>query len=209
MDQEKLGSILFLASLMGTGCAEGVEGAGPRPSPYAGDGDDTRGASPWTDPFETSGAGDDAAGDSAGSDGDGGDSGWPSEGETGHASGGSTGDFPSNDGGADDGEATTGAPDGGDEGDYGSSGYAEPPPTGNPCPDLVQLYTDCIPGLDYATELGYCEAARQSAASISAGCSVAHNDYLACLSTLDCATLLVRGVPFPCLLQSAAVELSC
>ncbi len=208
MDQETFGSIVFLASLLGTGCAEGADGAGPRPTPYPGNGDDSRGASPWTDPLETTGADSkDGAGDGAEDGGD--ESGWPGEGETGQISGGSTGNGPSDgSGGFDTDFGTSG--DEGDEGDYGSTGYdSPPPPPGNPCPDLVQLYTECIPELEYATEMGYCEDARQTAASISAACSLAHTDYLACLSTLDCASLLVQGTPLPCFLQGANLEFSC
>jgi len=208
MDRETLGNVLFLTSFtaLSVGCAQGSEGAGPRPGPFVtGAGDEDPG-DPWTDPLDTTGASGTSGADGSSDDG----GGWPSEGETGQVSSG-TGD-PS--GGGDDGASggsTGGMPSGDESGDYGSSGYGydPPPPGGDPCPALAQLYSSCNTDYLYENEIMACNAARQQAQSISAACGTAHAEYLACLSTLDCGTLLQPGVPFACILQGAATDLAC
>ncbi len=212
MDQHTLGNVLFLSSLAGLsiGCAAGSEGSGPRPGPFMTSlGDDGGAGDPWTDPIETTGAG----GTSGGQDDDG-DGGWPSEGETGVVSS-DTGELPpEDDDGPMGGSSSGGMPPGGESGDEGgdegggdTTGYG--PMGGDPCPALAQLYTDCNPDYTYESEIQLCNQSRANAASISAACGIAHAEYLACLSTVDCATLLSPDIPFACVLQAAATDLAC
>ena len=207
MDRETLGNVLFLTSLaaLSVGCAEGSTGGGSRPGPFmTGAGDEDPG-DPWTDPLDTTGAAGTSGADESSDDG----GGWPSEGETGQVSS-ESGDPSAGDGETTD-LGTTGSPGGEESGDYASSGYDDepPPPGGDPCPALAQLYSSCNPEYLYQDEITACNAARAQAQSISAGCGTAHAEYLACLSTLDCGTLLQPGVPFACILQGAATDLVC
>lgn len=211
MDRDHLGSLLFLSSLAASAaaCAGGSSSPGPRPNPFATAtaGDDDSGASgeTWTDPLETSGnpdSDDSKGGDSTGD--------WPNEGETGSPTNGGTDgpDIPPDDSGA-TGMGSTSDASGGSSGDYeGSSGYYEPP-VGDPCPALAQLYSDCNSDYIYANEIELCDESSAQAQAISLGCGVAHTEYLACLSTLDCATLLQPGVPLACVIQAAATDLAC
>ncbi|MCR9164650.1 MAG: hypothetical protein ACE37F_13575 [Nannocystaceae bacterium] len=204
MDRETLGNVLFLGSLLTVGCASGSEGQGPRPGPFVtGGGDDGGSGDPWTDPLETTGQ--------PGTSGSDSDDGWPSEGETGVVSG-STGDMPPGpDGDTGMGGSTGGVPGGEESGGYGdgTTGYMSPPVGEDPCPALAQRYADCNPDYIYEYEIELCTQARQSAADESPACGAAHAEYLACLSTLDCASLLAPGVPFACVLQAAAMDLAC
>ncbi len=210
MDRDTLGNLLFLSSLaaVSVGCAQGSEGPGPRPGPFVtGGGDAESEGDPWTDPLETSGGEEDPKPD----DGTGG---WPDEGETGQVSSGDSGGMDGDDtGGADSGametsgaSATTGG-EGYGSTSAGDSGYDMP--VGDPCPALAQLYADCNPEYDYATEIQLCNQARTQAASISAACSLAHTEYLACLSTLSCGALLGGSEPLACTFQGAATDLAC
>ncbi len=212
MDRETLGNVLFLSSLLTVGCASGSEGQGPRPGPFVtGGGDESGSNDSWTDPLETTGEPGTSGADS--------DDDWPSEGETGVVSS-DTGDMPppgdDPDAGSDSdsetgmGGGSTGSMSGGAE----SGGYDEttgymPPMGGDPCPALAQLYADCNPDYIYEYEVELCNQARANAAAESPACGDAHAEYLACLSTLDCASLLAPGVPFPCVLQAAGMDLAC
>lgn len=209
MDREHLGSLLFLSSLAAAsgGCAGGTGGPAPRPSPYVTNGgDDGNGSSDtWTDPLGTTGNTEPV--DSKGQDetGD-----WPNEGETGAVSDGTSGgpDLPPDDSGA-TGMGSTSDASGGSSGgdDESSTGYY--PPIADPCPALAQAYADCDSDYTYASEIQLCNQARASAEAISPACGAAHAEYLACLSTLDCATLFQPGVPLPCVIQGAATDLAC
>ncbi len=207
MDREHLGSLLFLSSLAASAaaCAGGGEGPAPRPSPFATvGGDDGDGSGdPWTDPLETSGAPDPKGSD----DGDE-TEGWPNEGETGSPSEGTGG--PSDPVPGDTGATGTGSTSD-SAGDYGedSTGYYEPPAGGDPCPALAQLYADCVPEYTYENEIQLCDQSTASAQAISGACGLAHAEYLACLSTLDCGPLLQPGVPFACVIHGAATDLAC
>lgn len=211
MDRDHLGSLLFLSSLAASAaaCAGGSSSPGPRPNPFATAGDDDSGASgeTWTDPLQTSGnpdSDDSKGGDSTGD--------WPNEGESGSpTNGGSDGpDIPPDDSGATGIGSTSDASGGSSAGyDEGSSGYYEPPVGGDPCPALAQLYSDCNSDYLYANEIELCEESRANAQAISLGCGIAHAEYLACLSTLDCATLLQPEVPFACVIQAAATDIAC
>lgn len=211
MDRETLGNVLFLTSLLSVGCASGSEGQGPRPGPFmTGSGDDGGSSDTWTDPLETTGA----PGTSGGDDDDS-DSGWPSEGETGVVSS-STGGMPPGDDSSDDSDSgmsggSTGSPSGRDEsGGYDDDTTGYMPPVGDdPCPALAQRYADCNPDYIYEYEIELCNDARANAEAQSPACGDAHAEYLACLSTLDCAALLAPGVPFPCVLQAAGMDLAC
>ncbi len=209
MDREHLGSLLFLSSLAtsAAACAGGSGGPAPRPSPYVTNGgDEGNGSSDtWTDPLGTTGNTEPV--DSKGLDetGD-----WPNEGETGAVSEGTSDgpDIPPDSGAS--GMGSTSDASGGSSGGYGesSTGY-DPPVGGDPCPALAQLYADCDSDYTYASEIELCEQARASAQAISPTCGTAHAEYLACLSTLDCATLFAPGVPLSCVIQAAATDLAC
>lgn len=215
MDHQTLSSVLFLSSLTSLGCAQGTDSEFV-PAPYgpSSNGRGSDGDAPHTDPFETTGSdpsqpGNDSQGTNPGS----------GEGETGNASDGSTtGDAsPSETDGDSEtagGEGETGIESSstGDYGDYGSTGdYGESgsPPAGGPCPNLAQLYSDCVAEYTYDSEIALCEQSVSNAQNISPACGTAHSEYLACLSTLDCGTLLGEGVPFPCLIQDGLAVFHC
>lgn len=206
MDRDTLGNVLFLTGLaaLSVACAEGSSGPGPRPGPFVtGAGDDDPG-DPWTDPFETTGAGMTSGSGETGND----DGGWPNEGETGQVSS-DTGEPPGSDDG-DPGMDTTDAPPSGDEsGDYGSTGYGYEPLPDDPCSAFSQVYADCSSNYSYDELLDLCEQSRVDANSVSVACGLAQAEYLACLSSLDCTTLLQPEVPFACVFQATARDLAC
>lgn len=216
MDRDHLGSLLFLSSLVtsAAACAGGTGSPAPRPNSFGTAGNDDGGASgeTWTDPLQTSGSPDsDDSDDSDDSKGWGSTGDWPNEGETGSpTNGGSSGPDTSPDDSGATGMGSTSDASGDSSGGYdeGSTGY-DPPVGGDPCPALAQLYSDCVADYTYESEIDLCQEARANAQAISFGCGVAHSEYLACLSTLDCVTLLEPGVPFPCLIQSAATDIAC
>lgn len=205
MDREHLGNLLFLSSLAASAACASGGGPAPRPSPYVtGGGDDGDGSGEtWTDPLETSGTP-----DPSDSDDKGGTDTWPDGGETGSSTDG-TGDGP--DIPPDDSGASTSDASAGSSGGYGesSTGYYEPPTGGDPCPALAQLYADCDSDYVYASEIELCQEARSQAQAISPACGAAHSEYLACLSTLDCATLFDPGVPLACVIQAATTDIAC
>lgn len=211
MDRDHLGSLLFLSSLAASAaaCAGGTGSPGPRPNPFGSvDDDGAASGETWTDPLQTSGSPDSDGSKGGGSTGD-----WPNEGETGSPTNGDTGgpDIPPDDDSGQTGMGSTSGASGGSTGSYdeGSSGYYDPPVGGDPCPALAQLYSDCNSDYLYSSEIVLCQESRAAAQASSIGCGVAHTEFLACLSTLDCATLLQPGVPFPCLIQGAATDIAC
>ena len=210
MDREHLGSLLFLSSLAASSaaCAGGSGGPAPRPSPYVTNGGDEGDGSSdtWTDPLGTTGGTEPV--DSKGLDetGD-----WPNEGETGALTGG-TGDgpdIPPDDSGV-SGMGSTSDASGDSSGGYDEDSTGGYPPIGDdPCPAIAQLYADCVPDYTYASEIEFCQDALAEAQAISPACGAAHAEYVACLSTLDCATLLDPAVPLECAIQAAARDLAC
>ena len=208
MDREHLGSLLFLSSLatLTVGCAGGSGGPAPRPSPYGTNGGDDGSGDPWTDPLETSGGSAPAESKGSGDTG-----GWPNEGETGAVPDGTSGGAdPSPDDGDSTGMGATSETPAASSGDSGESSTGYDPPVGDdPCPDLAQLYADCDADYTYESEIALCQQARASAQAISPACGSAHAEFLACLSTLDCATLFQPGTPLACVIQGAATDLAC
>ncbi len=208
MDREYLGGLLFLSSMAASAaaCAGGSSGPAPRPSPFVTNGsDDSNGSSDtWTDPLGSTGGSESPDSQGADETGD-----WPNESETGSLTEGTSDgpDIPPGDSAAGSTSDASGASTGG----YGegSTGYDEPPVGGDPCPALAQLYADCDSDYTYESEIVLCQQARAQAQSISPGCGLAHAEFLACLSTLDCATLFQPGVPLACVIQGAATDLAC
>lgn len=211
MDREHLGSLLFLSSMAASAAAcAGGGGPAPRPTPFVTNGSDEGDGSgeTWTDPLETSGTP-----DSSGTDGSDGTDTWPHEGESGSPTDGTGGppDLPPDDPGMTSmGSTSDPDPSEGSSGDYGddSTGY-DPPVGGDPCPALAQLYADCVPEYTYENEIVFCQQSRVDADANSPACGLAHSEYLACLSTLECGTLLQAGVPLPCVIQGAATDIAC
>ncbi|MEM6296566.1 MAG: hypothetical protein AAGA54_35195 [Myxococcota bacterium] len=218
MDTQSLSSLLFLSTIAGlTACAQGAtDEPGPiafTTAPGGGDGSND----PWTDPFETT---TDTPDDPTSAPD-------TSEGETGKVDDGFGTDET---GGGDEGdEGTTGEPDdapeddtaasgpggstsGGDDGGGDDGGVAETSGgavnPADPCPGVAQLYADCIPEYTYEGELAFCEGTVADAEAVSNACAVAHQDFLACLSGVDCLTLLLPFIP-QCALQEAARDNAC
>lgn len=90
----------------------------------------------------------------------------------------------------------------GDDDDGATSGDGTP----TPCEAWGLKGAACYP--DYSAEEleEYCNDALEYAAGVGEGCKTAYEDYVVCLSELDCAELEADD---PCPAEEAAVEIAC